>query len=120
MDIIETDSRLLRQYKGVTRFTLRTHITSSGNSPFNKWFSKLDGTQKNQVRTRLDRVQNGQMGHSKSVRQNMEAILFNSGMRIYFTRESPNVIILLCGGNKASQDRDINQALKFIGERYAK
>lgn len=44
-------------------------------------------------------------------------IHYGPGYRVYFTREGDQVVILLCGGDKDSQERDIRRAKRLVRER---
>ena len=62
------------------------------------------------VRARLNRIRLGTFGDCKSVGGGVEEL------RIYFGREGSLVVILLCGGSKGTQTRDILRAQKYWKE----
>jgi len=87
---------------------------------FEKWFLKLrDPSAKARIEIRLRRVALGNLGDVKYIGDGVSEIRvdYGPGYRVYFTRIGEIVILLLCGGDKASQDRDINTA-KTIAEKY--
>jgi putative addiction module killer protein len=70
------------------------------------------------VRARLNRIRLGNFGDCKSVGSGVEELRidFGPGYRIYYGREGSLVVILLCGGSKASQARDILRAQRYWKE----
>lgn len=58
----------------------------------------------------------GHFGHAKQLAKNLAEIKFNNGSRIYFTLKEDNgkVVVLLLGGNKNGQDKDIKKAKSFL------
>jgi putative addiction module killer protein len=70
------------------------------------------------VRARLNRIRLGNFGDCKSVGSGVEELRidFGPGYRIYYGREGQLVVILLCGGSKGTQARDILRAQKYWKE----
>ena len=92
-------------------------ITST--SFFDKWLKGLkDRTTRNKVLARIDRIQNGAFGDFKSLGDNLFELrfFFAGGLRIYYTIRHHEVVLLLHGGNKSSQSRDIERARQMIQE----
>lgn len=80
---------------------------------FAEWLSSLaDLRAVAQIAARIDRISFGLLGDVKPVGGGItEArIHYGPGYRLYFTQRGPELIILLCGGDKASQKRDIARA----------
>lgn len=95
---------------------LRIYTTSSGKQPFLEWLRNLkDAKVRSRIRTRLDRLVVGHYGDYKHISSGIyELILaFGSGYRIYFGEISQSIVLLLCGGNKRTQHRDIEKAQKY-------
>ena len=83
---------------------------------FDGWFSGLrDRTAQRRIQARIDRMEDGNLGDWKSIGGGVaEARLaFGPGYRLYFTRRGLEIIVLLCGGSKSSQTRDIPVALEM-------
>lgn len=93
------------------------YSTKTGKSPFHDWQKKLDATARSVIRTRLDRIRLGNFGDSKIIKGGEGIwelrIDFGPGFRIYFGRKGSTVIVLLVGGSKSSQDRDIEKAKRY-------
>lgn len=83
-----------------------------GVSPFGRWFSVLDARAAAKVTTALYRIEQGHWANTKSVGQGVfeYKIDFGPGYRIYFGQEGQMFIILLGGGSKKTQNRDIKIA----------
>jgi putative addiction module killer protein len=80
------------------------------STPFSEWLASLkDGRAVGIVRARLNRIRLGNFGDSKPVGGGVDELRidFGPGYRIYFGREGSSVVVLLCGGSKRTQARDI-------------
>lgn len=96
--------------------TILTYVRADGSAPFNNWLEALkDRKARAIVRTRINRVRLGNLGDCKSVGEGVSElrIKFGAGYRVYFGQEGDTIIILLSGGDKSSQDKDIKQAKKY-------
>lgn len=86
---------------------------------FQKWESKLkDRVAKAAIAARIFRLANGLPGDVTPVGQGISElrIHYGSGYRVYFQQRETELIILLCGGNKGSQKRDIELAKRLASE----
>lgn len=84
---------------------------------FDRWLKKLkDPVAKRQIALRLTRLQAGNTGDAKRLDERLyELRLFTGpGYRIYYTKRGERIILLLCGGDKSSQSRDIEKARRMI------
>ncbi|HLG22974.1 MAG TPA: type II toxin-antitoxin system RelE/ParE family toxin [Candidatus Manganitrophaceae bacterium] len=86
-----------------------------GVSPFGQWLHKLASQAAAKVATAVYRLEQGHSSNIKSVGQGVSEykIDFGPGYRIYFGQEGDLLIILLGGGTKKSQKRDINTAQRL-------
>ena len=87
-------------------------IEERGGSPYQKWFSGLDGAIKARVFRHIVRMENGNFGDSKSVGDGVQELRmhFGAGYRVYYGRDGDTIVILLGGGSKRGQSRDIKAA----------
>jgi putative addiction module killer protein len=95
---------------------VRVYARSDGSEPFTEWLRGLrDGASRNRIRQRLARLRLGNFGDAQSVGDGVQElrIHFGPGFRVYFGREGDAVVILLCGGDKGTQDRDIERAKDY-------
>ena len=86
---------------------------------FSKWFGELrDGQAKAKILARVRRLSLGNAGDVKSVGQRVSEMRIDHGpgYRLYFTERGSSVVILLCGGDKSSQSRDIQIAHRLAAE----
>ncbi len=97
-------------------FDILLYVTKDGKTPFTDWLSELkDKKGRYLIKARLDRIEDGNFGDCKPARDGVFELRIDHGpgYRVYFAREERRVVILLCGGAKSSQDRDINRAVKY-------
>jgi putative addiction module killer protein len=83
---------------------------------FVKWLDGLkDIRARALVLTRIERIALGNPGDVKAVGQGVSEmrIHYGPGYRVYFTKQGKKVVILLAGGSKRSQAKDIKVAIKF-------
>ena len=86
---------------------------------FSHWLRALRDTKaKVAIVRRLGRAHAGNLGDLKPVGDNVSEMRVDvgPGYRLYFTRRGEMLILLLCGGDKSSQSRDITLAKKLAGE----
>ena len=86
---------------------------------FEKWLKGMkDRSTKNKLLSRLARIENGNFGDCKQLNSNLFELrfFFGSGLRIYYTIRNNKVVLLLVGGDKSSQSKDIEKANQIIGE----
>jgi putative addiction module killer protein len=91
---------------------LRYYLTSDGESPFEQWFADLDATAAAKVAVALARLEQGHLSNVKTVSDGVleYRIDWGPGYRVYFGRDGAVLVILLTGGSKKRQQRDIGQA----------
>ena len=96
-------------------FVVREYVTSDGTSPFRKWLAGLALETRARVQARVFRFESGNLGDHKTVGDGVwEARLdFGPGYRVYFAKAGRTLILLLVGGDKRSQKKDINQAKQY-------
>jgi len=91
----------------------------SRSTPFSDWFASLtDARARGIVRARLNRVRLGNFGDCKPVGGGVEELRidFGPGYRLYYVRQGALVVLLLCGGDKRTQAKDIVTARKYWKE----
>ena len=101
------------------------YVADNGKAPFISWLEKLDETDQIKIKKRLARIRDtGNLGDYKNLSDGVSELrfFFGSGYRIYFGKQGEKIIILLCGGNKSSQSKDIAKAKEgwknFIKKNY--
>lgn len=84
---------------------------------FSKWASKVrDRVAQKAIATRIARAENGNLGDVKSVGGSVSEmrIKVGKGYRVYFTIRKNEIIFLLSGGDKSSQQKDIKRAKEIV------
>jgi putative addiction module killer protein len=95
---------------------IRQYITAEGKIPFDEWINSLrDIRAQARIEQRLDRLLSGNLGDYKFVGDGVYELRidYGSGYRIYFGQIGLVVILLLCGGDKSTQNRDIRKAREY-------
>jgi putative addiction module killer protein len=90
------------------------------SATFDAWFGDLrDANAKARISSRIRRLSLGNPGDAKPVGEGVSEmrIDYGPGYRVYFIRRGAFVAILLCGGDKSTQDRDI-AAAKAIAAQW--
>jgi len=84
----------------------------NGKHPFSKWFSSLDVQAALKIRTAISRMESSNFSNVKPVGQGVSEykLTFGPGYRIYFGKDGERLVILLGGGTKKRQNRDIENA----------
>lgn len=93
--------------------------TADGKCPWREWF---DGLKNRKARAAIDarlvRLQRGNLGDCKPIGAGVSELRvhFGAGYRIYFGEDGDTLVVLLCGGSKGSQKRDIDRARAYWNE----
>lgn len=97
---------------------IEIYIDNSGKSLFKDWFLSLDKKIIARIQTRLLRLELGHYGDYKKLTEGINElrIHFGSGYRIYFGESEKTLVLLLCGGDKSSQNKDIKRATELWKE----
>jgi putative addiction module killer protein len=87
------------------------------SNEFDTWLSNLsDHIAKARIAIRIRSAEQGNMGDCKTVGPGISEMRIDvgPGYRLYFTRKDKVVYLLLCGGDKSTQKRDIQQARRML------
>ena len=89
--------------------------TAEGLEPFVEWIEELDRVSQVRIRKRIARIEMGNLGDYKSVGSGVYELrfFFNSGYRVYFGMRKEEIVLLLCGGDKSTQQEDIKRAIFY-------
>lgn len=84
---------------------------------FDEWLNEQSPKSRVQIADRLDKVKDeGYFGDHKDVRENIWELRWKNGRRVYYALIPVEHVLLLIGGNKNGQTKDINQAEKIYKE----
>jgi len=89
------------------------YADKNGREPFSEWFNSLkDRTFKARIRNRISRLEFGNFGDCEPVREGIFELrfFFGPGFRIYLAEDENSRILLLGGGDKKTQVKDILKA----------
>ena len=98
------------EYRNIKAYSL-----INGRSPFLECLSALKPAARRRVQVRLDRAELGNLGDYRSLQDGVFEMRIHSlgGLRIYFGFDSLEIIVILCGGSKRTQGKDIKFAKKY-------
>jgi putative addiction module killer protein len=93
---------------------IRYYVAADGDQPFAEWFADLDPVARAKVARVIARMEQGNLANVKSVGEDVleYKIDFGPGYRVYFARDGER-LLLLTGGTKKRQQRDINAAIAY-------
>src|ERR1700733_7201621 len=94
---------------------IRVYMTPEGKRPFFEWFSSIAREIRGDVRIRLLRVRDGNLGDIKPLGDGVTELRMHTGKghRAYFGQDGNRLILLLTGGDKSSQTKDIKNAKAY-------
>ena len=94
-------------------------VTILTTETFDAWFSRLKDSQARvRIQVRIDRAEEGNFGDCQPVGEGVSEMRIHHGpgYRVYLTRRGMEIVVLLAGGDKRTQARDIKTALKLARE----
>ena len=98
---------------------LRIYTDTQDRQPLTQWLNDLkDIRARAQIKGRLTRVESGNLGDCKSLRDGVMELKidYGPGYRVYLSRQGPVIVLLLCGSDKTDQDRAIKQAIDYLND----
>jgi putative addiction module killer protein len=108
---------LMRYNEIIMEIQIEFYETSNGKRPFEIWLKGMkEQHTRAQILMRLDRLKLGNFGDCKTLQEGVceLRIHYGPGIRLYYGKIGSKVILLLCGGDKGSQDRDIVKAKEYL------
>jgi putative addiction module killer protein len=95
-------------------------ITINKTKEFQIWFSSLTVKEQLKIESRLERIHNLEhFGDAKNLGNGLAELRWNNGWRVYFVKGKTAIILLLNGGNKNAQKKDIEKA-RILIQKYAR
>lgn len=99
-------------------FILQIYVDRNKNSAFDAWLRQLDKKVVARIEARISRFKLGNFGDHKKIKSApglWEArFTFGKGYRLYFGKEAGRIVLLLAGGDKSSQEKDIKVAHGYL------
>lgn len=96
--------------------TINEYTDANGKSPYAQWLDDLrDAKAKAKIMMRVDKMELGLFGDVEPIGEGLSElrIHYGPGYRVYFGKEGNTVYLLLCGGDKSSQAKDIKNAKEY-------
>jgi putative addiction module killer protein len=98
---------------------IRHYVSRAGKDVFDDWLTALaDARAQAKIASRINRLAAGNFGDCKSLRQGLYELRIDwgPGYRVYYAMLGKVRVLLLCGGDKRKQSRDIERALQFLND----
>ncbi len=96
---------------------IRAYQDTAGCKPYADWLESLtDNKTKARIVARVNRIAAGNFGDCKPLRDGVQELKidFGPGYRVYLSKQGPVLVMLLCGGDKSDQSRDIERAIAYL------
>ena len=103
-------------------YEIEIYKTSTEKEPFTDWIRSLDKPARSRIRTRLTRIRDtGNLGDCEPARDGVYELKFDfgPGYRVYFGYKTDKILILLFGGYKKSQQRDIDKSIEYWNDHIS-
>ena len=87
----------------------------SDDSPYLEWLDTLDWKMQARILARVARMKNGQFGGCKAIDRSLYELrlFFGAGYRVYFGEHDGKTVLILAGGDKSTQSKDIKKAKEY-------
>ena len=93
------------------------HYKENGRDIIDEWIDKLrDKVGKRAIDRRILQMEDGNFGDHKFCRDGVSELRIHvgAGYRVYYSISGDEIILLLCGGSKSTQEKDIDKAVGFL------
>ncbi len=100
-------------------YEIKIYATENGDEPFREWLDSLkDFDTQALIFQRLQRIKLGNFGDCKPIDEGLWEfrIHHKAGIRIYYARVEQRLILIVGGGDKRSQQRDITKVKKYLAD----
>ena len=100
----------------MNNYEIEQLILSNGKAPIIEWLNSLDSITRKRINQRILRIEDGNFGDYKKLSEDISELRFSfgKGYRIYYTEENNKIILLINGGDKSKQSKDIEKAHEFL------
>jgi putative addiction module killer protein len=108
----------MEQLVETTKREIVFYTEADGSIPFQKWLLSLGNTMRSIVLRRLENIRSGLFGDYKPIEDGLFEfrIHVKQGVRLYFAFEGQKMILLLLGGDKSDQKKDIKKAKRYYAD----
>jgi putative addiction module killer protein len=108
----------------IGKYRIKEYIRDNGQNPYREWLDSLDTKVRARIQARIFRVQLGNLGDINSVDDGVFEFrfFFGAGVRVYFGFDGSELVLLICGGIKRTQSKDIKIAhalwQEYLGSKH--
>lgn len=97
-------------------YSIEYLILPNGKAPIIEWLNSLDSITRKRINQRILRIEDGNFGDYKKLSEDISELrfTFGKGYRIYYTEENNKIILLINGGDKSKQSKDIEKAQELL------
>ena len=98
---------------------IKIYADAQGYAPFEQWLNQLpDRLARANIRARLTRLEAGNFGDCKPLREGVQELRINhgAGYRVYLSRQGRVLVLLLSGSDKSDQAREITRAIAYLND----
>lgn len=91
-------------------------VLPNGKAPIIEWLNSLDSVTRKRINQRILRIEDGNFGDCKKLSDDISELrfTFGKGYRIYYTEKNNKIILLINGGDKSKQSKDIEKAQELL------
>ena len=99
-------------------YEIKYLVLQNNKSPIIDWLNSLDNSIRKRILNRIVRLQNGNFGDCKILTSEINELRCNfaAGCRIYYAKQDNFIILLINGGDKSTQQSDIQKAIEYLNE----
>jgi putative addiction module killer protein len=100
----------------MTTHDVRHYLTEDGRDYVEEWLTSLeDPMTRSRIEIRIQRVARGLFGDTRYLQDGVHELKldFGPGYRVYYGRDGKRIVMLLCGGDKSTQKKDIRNAIEY-------
>lgn len=92
------------------------YLILNGKAPIIEWLESLDSITRKRINQRILRIEDGNFGDCKKLSEDISELrfTFGKGYRVYYTEENHEIILLINGGDKSKQSKDIEKAQELL------
>jgi putative addiction module killer protein len=100
----------------MSNFKIEYLVLPNGKSPVIEWLDSLDSITRKRIIQRILRIEDGNFGDYKKLSEAISELrfTFGKGYRVYYTEENNKIILLINGGDKSKQSKDIEKAHELL------
>ena len=100
----------------MSNFKIEYLVLPNGKSPIIEWLDSLDSITRKRIIQRILRIEDGNFGDCKKLSEAISELrfTFGKGYRVYYTEENKKIILLINGGDKSKQSKDIEKAHELL------